>query len=278
MKRNMKTRCLALLTVFLLVPASTRAQAEAKPVKVPFELLRSNHMAIQVKINGKGPYRLIFDTGAPMTLLSNKVAKEAGVLPKDARPPIFTVFGSVGQFPIQSLEVEGLKVEKLNAIVMDHPAVVALAQAIGPLEGIVGFPFFARFKMTIDYQAKEMTFVPNGYEPGDILETLTATLLTRKPPPPLVVAPAGQWGVVVDKEANDEGPGVAVKEVRAGSAAAAAGIKPGDRIVSIDGRWTDTVLECYQAAGLVKPGAAVPVVIQRDGKETRLAVKPRLGL
>ena len=47
---------------------------------MPFELLKSRHMAVQVKINGKGPYRLIFDTGAPMNLINNKIAKEAGVI------------------------------------------------------------------------------------------------------------------------------------------------------------------------------------------------------
>ena len=33
---------------------------------VKFELLKSGHMAVDVKVNGKGPYKLIFDTGAPV--------------------------------------------------------------------------------------------------------------------------------------------------------------------------------------------------------------------
>ena len=77
----------------LLAPATARAEAPAKPVTVPFELLRSGHMALQVKVNGKGPYRLIFDTGAPVTLLNNKVAKEAGLL-KGVATPAFTLFGA----------------------------------------------------------------------------------------------------------------------------------------------------------------------------------------
>ena len=55
----------------------------AKPVVVPFELLKSGHMAVMIKVNGKGPYRVIFDTGAPINLLNNKLAKETGLL-KDA--------------------------------------------------------------------------------------------------------------------------------------------------------------------------------------------------
>src|SRR5262249_30605019 len=41
---------------------------ETKPVVVPFETLPSGHMTVMVKLNGKGPYKLIFDTGAPTLL------------------------------------------------------------------------------------------------------------------------------------------------------------------------------------------------------------------
>ena len=81
----MKRYPLAPALLFVLaVPAvradAPKAEAPAKPVVVPFELLPSGHMTVMVKVNGKGPYRLIFDTGAPITLLNNKVAKEAGLL------------------------------------------------------------------------------------------------------------------------------------------------------------------------------------------------------
>ena len=67
----------ALLALASLARAETPPKSEttAKPVTVPFELLKSGHMAVQVNVNGKGPYRLIFDTGAPITLLNNKIAK-----------------------------------------------------------------------------------------------------------------------------------------------------------------------------------------------------------
>lgn len=265
------------LVLLLSIPVRGE-DAPVKPVKVPFELLASKHMAVSAKINGKGPYRLIFDTGAPITLLSNKAAKEAGVLPKDARPPLFAVFGAMGQFPIQTLEVEQLKAEKVNSIVMDHPAVATLSKALGPIEGIVGFPFFARYTMTIDYQAKELTFLPNGYEPADILESLTAALMTRQRPTTVVLSPPGRWGLTVVKEDKDEEAGVVVEDVRPGSAAAAAGLRPGDRLLTIDGRWTDSLVDCYQAAGAVTPGAAVPIAIRREGKEMRLNLTPRRGL
>jgi len=69
-----------------------------------------------------------------------------------------------------------------------------------------------------------------------------------------------------------------VKEVFAGSAAADAGLKAGDRLLTLDGRWTDSVVDTFTAAGLVKPGRAAVVVVKRDGKEVKLTVKPAAGL
>ncbi len=51
---------------------------------VSFEMLVTNHMLVDAKINGKGPFRLIFDLGAPVTLLSNRASEAAGVVKPDA--------------------------------------------------------------------------------------------------------------------------------------------------------------------------------------------------
>jgi membrane-associated protease RseP (regulator of RpoE activity) len=251
--------------------------SEAKPVAVPFELLKSGHMAVMVKVNGKGPYRVIFDTGAPVTLLNNKIAKEAD-LKKDAKQTL-PLFGMGGQTTIKELEVGDLKAEGVSAIIMDHPTVNALSAALGPIEGIVGFPFFARYKMTLDYQAKKMTFVPTGFKPPDVMQAIMATVMKMQDKPvPKIIAAAGQWGMVVTKEKDDEEPGTTVKEVHAGSAAAAAGLKAGDRLLTIDGRWTDSVADCYAAAGFVKAGKSAQVVVERNSKQITLTVKPRDGL
>src|SRR5262249_27218755 len=127
------------------VAADTEPKADATPVTVPFELLPTKHMAVMVKVNGKGPYRVIFDTGAPVTLFSTKVAKESGLIARDAGPG-FGLFGAAQQVPVKELEVGDLKAEGAKAVVLDHPLVEAMAKDLGPLEGIVGFPFFARYK------------------------------------------------------------------------------------------------------------------------------------
>jgi S1-C subfamily serine protease len=55
-------------------------------------------------------------------------------------------------------------------------------------------------------------------------------------------------------------------------------VKAGDRLLTLDGRWTDSVADCYTAAGFVKAGTAVTVVVKRGGKEKELTVKPAAGL
>jgi hypothetical protein len=166
----MRTSLTILLAAAIhLAPALGGDEAKPKvdktPVVVPFELLTSRHMAVQVKLNGKGPYRLVFDTGAPMNLINNKIAKESGVLDPKAKKPAFGLFGAMGSHEIKTLEIGHAKINKIPTVVMDHPTVMAISEALGPIDGIIGFPFFARYKMTVDYQKKELTLVPSGYVP-----------------------------------------------------------------------------------------------------------------
>jgi hypothetical protein len=267
-----------LLLLSALAGPARAEEAPAKPVAVPFELIGSKHIAIKIKINGKGPYRVIFDTGAPVSLVNNRVAKASGIVPKNYRPSPFAFFGAAGQFQIKELEVGGVKAANVPVIVMDHPTVQAISKVLGPVEGLVGFPFFARYKMTIDYQAKTITFVPNGFKPPDVMQKMMASLMDRDRPPPQVLAPAAQWGFKVHKGRGDQEAGVTIQEVLPGSAAAAGGLQAGDRLLSLDGRWTDSVAECYGAAGHVKPGTAAKVVVKRKDKEVELTVKPVAGL
>jgi hypothetical protein len=245
----MKTRH-ALIAVMLLAAAWSRAGAQPKSFTIPCDTIKSQHMVVQVKINGKGPYRLIFDTGAPDSLVNNKLAKDAGIFPKDFKKPFFSPLGSMGQFKMKTLEAGDLKAENLTVMVVDHPTVAAISEAVGPIDGIVGFTFFARYKMTIDYQKKVMTFVPNDYRPADTMQAMMKIMLmsSSERARPRVLAPGALFGFTVAKEKTDEDPGVMVREVIDGTPAAKAGLKVGDRLLTFDNRWTDTVADCYDAA------------------------------
>ena len=55
----------------------------------------TNHMLVEARINDKGPFRLIFDLGAPITLLNNRASEAAGVVKPDA--PRSFLFGMRGE-------------------------------------------------------------------------------------------------------------------------------------------------------------------------------------
>lgn len=63
--------------------------------------------------------------------------------------------------------------------------------------------------------------------------------------------------------------------VEAGSPAAAAGVLPGDRFVSIDGRSMDTFQD-MQLAVMHRPGEMMDFVVDRDGRRLTLNFAPRL--
>ena len=187
----------------------------------------------------------------------------------------------MGEVKVKELQVGGQKATDVAAIVMDHPTVEAISKVFGPIDGIVGFPFFARFKVTLDYQAKTLTFVPNGFKPPDVMKAMMTALMTGVSGPdaaPKILSPAAQWGILVHKDSDDEGDGVTVTVVLPGGAAASAGMKAGDRLLTLDGRWTDSLADLYTAAGSAEAGKEVAVVVKREGKKVKLKVKPASGL
>ena len=95
--------CLALAQA---IPATAADKPADKPVKfeIPYRLTDTKHVLVRAKINGKGPFNLILDTGAPAVFITKPVAKKADVDVNDKGWGTFTTF-----------EIEGgLKLEKVK--------------------------------------------------------------------------------------------------------------------------------------------------------------------
>jgi PDZ domain/Aspartyl protease len=259
----------------------TNAPRAAKTVRskavIPFEMLPTNHMLVEARINGKGPYRLIFDLGAPITLLNNRVSEASGVIKADA--PRSFLFGMRGEAEVDKLQVGELSVAKLPVIVFDHPFLSALEQvADRRIDGLMGFTFFARYKTTIDYQARQMTFEPIDYQVRDLLKELPDRLLGPKVARQRVLAPTGIYGMRLGEPASGvDSPGIRIAEVLAGSPAERAGLRAGDVLVALDGRWTTSVADVFQAAAAAVPGRETTAVVCRNGKEQPLTIRPADG-
>lgn len=261
-------------------PVQDKARAKksaASKSTVPFRMLPSNHMVVRARINGKGPYRLVFDLGAPITLLSNKTAEDSGTIKANA--PRSLLFGMRGEAEVAKLEVGNLSAEKVPVMVFDHPVLKALGNFTGqPLDGIIGYTFFAHYRTTIDYKARTMTFEPVDFEVRDMIKDLQKKLAAPKVARHVVLAPGGAWGLSLGEPTGGlEVKGVPVVEILAGSPAEKAGLKPGDLITTIDGRWTVSVSDAYIAAAGAPAGHSITVIILRDGQEESLKVTPSEG-
>ena len=269
----MRQRMLLIGLLFFGLTGWAQATDDA-PAKVPFDTLKTQHIVVMIKINGKGPYRVIFDTGAPFSLINTRTAEDAGLVEKGKAPalPLFTIT----QYKMKTLEIGNLKAENVGTTIMNHPTVMEIDKVLGPIDGILGLSFFGKYRITIDYKAKEMTFIPVAYSPPDTIKNLLTML--NSAPEKKVLAPAAQWGFSIGKDAKDENAGVVVKTVLADSPVAKAGLKVGDRLMTLDGRWTDSVADCYLAASFVRAGTEARLVIVRDGKEMELKVRVLPGL
>jgi hypothetical protein len=263
--------------------AADPAVVESKdPVVVPMVRLPSGHFLVKVSLNGKGPYNLVFDTGAPLMLLNSRIAKAGNVSKGGGGGFGLSLFGGMNPETIKVLEVGSAKAANVPAVVMDHPTVAAISDAFesefGKIEGIVGFPFFARYGMTVDYEKGELTLTPNGYKPGDYMKDLTKRLSSMSGPQTQpVLAPAAAWGLAVEKKSSDNEAGVTVTTVLKGSPADSAGVKVGDRLLTLDGRWTDSVTDAFRATTTVKPGRPAVAELVRDGKPVTVTVTPVVG-
>ena len=77
-----------------------------------------DHIAIKVKINGKGPYRVIFDTGAPVSIINRKTAKDAGIVPKNSSASLFGMMAGSPQTTVPSLKVGELEAKDVPVRVL----------------------------------------------------------------------------------------------------------------------------------------------------------------
>jgi hypothetical protein len=235
-------------------------------------------MVVQARINGEGPFHLIFDLGAPITLLSSRAGEKSGVIAADA--PRAFLFSVRGEGQVDRLQIGDLTARDVPVIVLDHPVLRELGNALDRrLDGIIGYTFFARYRTTIDYPARAMTFEPVEFRVANLIRDLPDRLAGPRIARHVVLAPGGIWGLVLGAPAEGlESPGVPIRAVLAGSPAAVAGLKPGDVLTAIDGRWTTSIIDVHAAAVPAAPDRDVSVVILRDGREQTLTVRPKPGL
>ena len=142
---------------------------------------------------------------------------------------------------------------------MDHPTVQVISEVFekeyGKIDGIVGFPFFARFRMAIDYQAKELTFKPSGLQAGRVSEG--DYKLSDVPPLRIkanrsIEPSKGLWGFAISDTIKKDAPG---RHRHDGlwriASTRKADCVVGDRIVTFGKRWIINEADLVRATSQV---------------------------
>jgi hypothetical protein len=123
-------------------------------VVVPFELVKGRPV-VPVRIDGKGPFPFVLDTGAGGTVLEAELAKELALsVLGEARigDPIQPHAIAAKQVEIQPLSVGGAAFSKYAATAMET---TGFSEYLGA-RGVLGMPVFAELLLTIDYGKSEV--------------------------------------------------------------------------------------------------------------------------
>jgi hypothetical protein len=269
--------CLVLAALSVAAPARADGPAPAKTrvrsFEVPYRLTVVKHILVRAKINGKGPFNFILDTGAPALFVSTAVCKRLGVQ-ADRRGwgtfDRFEIEGGVVLARVRGRVETPFQLEGMNGMGLEG----------AELHGIIGYNLLARYRLEIDFTRDKMVWTPLDFEPktplglgkgrgsagglevvGSMMKAF-GWLLNRKADPD--VTPRGFLGI--ELEDGEESP--VVKSVLATGPAGRAGVRAGDRLVKFQGRTVTDSADVQRFARKLTPGGRVKVTVVR-GRETR---------
>lgn len=160
--------------LLLLLTATAAFCADENPVAtIPFRLV-DNRIFVPVRINGQGPFPMLFDTGG-RNLIHTQYAERLQLDTRETGMSPGTGGGMVktGSTTLRELQLGPIVMKNQRATVMEaHDA----SHVFGTFEfaGLVGRELMEAYVIRIDYQRRELTFFDQSYEyrgSGEILAT-----------------------------------------------------------------------------------------------------------
>lgn len=278
----MKRYWLCLLPALALVSVTAAWGADDTPKKeddgktyqVPYRLTVPKHILIRAKLNGKGPFNFILDTGAPAMFLTPVLAEKTGVKPDKNHWGMLDKLDIEGGVAVGKVKVRVEEIFQLKGM-------NGLGLAGAEIHGIIGYDVLARYRMEIDFTRDKMAWTEMKWTPqppkgmggkgggadaslemmGALMEIL-GTVIGAKANPD--TAPRGFLGV----ELTAAGDKVMVKTVLENSPAAMAGVKPGDHIAKVQGRTVEDLEDVQRFLNKLSAKQDIKLTIIR-GKETK---------
>lgn len=138
-------------------PADSGFAGAARATTVPLEIV-NGHLYVDVKLDGKGPYKLLLDTGG-VNIVTPAVARALGLALEGHLPG-----GGVGE---QTEDIQASRVKRVeigDAFVERQVFYVFGLDAMDPVEGlpvqgVVGYEVLRRFVARIDYEGSRLALL-----------------------------------------------------------------------------------------------------------------------
>ncbi len=263
-------------------PKADKPKAETK-AEVPYRLTDTKHVLVRAKLNGKGPFNFILDTGAPAVFVSKALAKKVG-LEEDKKG-----WGTFDSFVLEG----GLKVDKAQGRVEDLfqlEGMNGMGLAGVELHGVIGYNVLAKFRITYDFTGDKLAFVPLDFDPpepkgiggkgggqgglevmGTMMKTLAGFMGVK---PNFEVRPGGFVGIEIEEKDKK----LVVKTVLKGSPADDAGLKAGDTLDSVKDTSLDSLSDVARVFGKANVGDTVKLTVARGGEKKTFGIKLGGGL
>jgi hypothetical protein len=276
-------RCLTIVAVLFTATAIQADDAKpAAPIAVPYRLTPTQHVLVRIKLNGKGPFNFILDTGAPALFVTKKVAEKAGVNPETrgwAKFDRLEVEGGVVFQPALGRIEDLFQLEGMNG----------MGLAGVELHGVIGYNLLAKYRIEFDFTRDKLNWTKLNFQPqslsrmggrggsagldalGTIFKFLGALMGLK---PNFAVQPRGFLGAEL-AEADGR---VAVKRLIPNGPAAKAGLRVGDAIAKLNDAQVSTIAEFQKHFSKMSSGAKLDLVVLRNGTESQLTVELGKGL
>lgn len=155
-------RLSAALATLLLGPLPALAQQEqppAPPAEAGETLTTAadfaQRMAVDVMVNGQGPFPFVIDTGADRTVVSRRLAKQLALPPG----PAVTLHDITGVSRVETAFVDRLHVgtREITGIIA-----AVLSETYLGADGLLGIDAVADQRLVIDFKAGKMTVIPSA--------------------------------------------------------------------------------------------------------------------
>lgn len=172
--------------------------------------LRHNLPFVQVMVNGKGPFTFGIDTGTGGKALVTPALIQQLNLPEIGKAEVGDPSGrnrkEVSLVRMESLEVAGVAFRDIQAAQFEP------SQREGQVDGILGFPLFVDYLLTLDYPKQRLELATGALTPDGGKTVLPFTL---KGNVPLIQLKVGSQQI--DTHVDSRGPGLSIPEKYAAS-------------------------------------------------------------